>query len=267
MNQPWPLTRRALTLGLAALLAAPLALADAQFSAEMVQRGPDGKTTVGKIVKGEAKMRTEAAHQGQTMVRIGDEQRGLEWILFPERKSYLERSTLGPDGKVPPKPTAQDPCGGLPGLSCKAKGEERVAGRSALVWDITVSQQGQTATLTQWIDKERGPAFTLRQTMADGAKVERSFLGQEDLAGRKTEKWEIQMTGPDGKSMKTTEWYDPELGMAIKQEYPGGIVSELINISVGPQAAELFAIPAGYSRMEMPQGGPAAAPQAPAPRP
>ena len=267
MNQPWPLTRRALTLGLAALLAAPLALADAQFSAEMVQRGPDGKTTVGKIVKGEAKMRTEAVHQGQTMVRIGDEQRGLEWILFPERKSYLERSTLGPDGKLPPKPTAQDPCGGLPGLSCKAKGEERVAGLPALVWDITVSQQGQTATLTQWIDKERGPAFTLRQTMADGAKVERAFLGQEDLAGRKTEKWEIQMTGPDGKSMKTTEWYDPELRMAIKQEYPGGIISELINISVGPQAAELFTIPAGYNRMEMPQGGPAGAPQAPAPRP
>ena len=267
MNQPRPTIRRALTLGLAALLAAPLVLAEAQFAAEMIQRGPDGKTTMGKIAKGDAKMRTEAVHQGQTMVRIGDEQRGLEWILFPERKSYMERSTLGPDGRVMPKPTAQDPCVGMPGLNCKPKGEEQVAGRAALVWDITITQQGQTATLTQWIDKERGPAFTLRQTMADGAKVERNFLGKEDLAGRKTEKWEIQMTAPDGKSMKTTEWYDPELQMAIKQEYPGGIVSELVNISVGPQAAELFSIPAGYSRMEMPQGGPPASSPAPAPRP
>jgi hypothetical protein len=256
-----------MTLGLAALLAAPLALADTQFSAEMVQRGPDGKTTTGRIVKGDAKLRTEAVHQGQTMVRIGDEQRGLEWILIPERKSYMERSTLGPDGKPMVKPTAKDPCAGMPGLTCKAKGEEQVAGRSALVWDITISQQGQTATLTQWIDKERGPAFTLRQTMPDGSKVERNFLGKEDLSGRKTEKWEVKMMAPDGKSMMTTEWYDPELQMAIKQEYPGGIVSELINISVGPQAAELFAIPAGYTRMEMPQGLPPASPQTPAPKP
>ena len=71
------------------------------------------------------------------------------------------------------------------------------------------------------------------------------------------------MTGPDGQTLATTEWYDPELQMAIKQEYPGGMVSELVGIRVGPQADENFTLPAGYSRMEMPQGGA----DAPAPKP
>ena len=41
------------------------------------------------------------------------------------------------------------------------------------------------------------------------------------------------------------------------------MVSELVGIRVGPQAAENFVLPAGYSRMEMPQGGA----DAPAPKP
>lgn len=263
MNQHSPSHHSALAIGLAAILVAPIALADAEFSAEMIQRGPDGQSSAGKILVGKDKTRTEAVHQGQTLVRITDDQRGMEWILFPDRKSYVERSTLGPDGKPKAEPTAQDPCAGLPGLSCQAKGEETIAGRSTLVWEITVRQDGKTATVTQWIDKERGPAFALRQTMVEGGQMERILLGQEELAGRKTEKWEVKMTGPDGKTMSTTEWYDPELKMAIKQEYPGGLVSELVGIRVGPQADENFTLPAGYTRMEMPQGGAGA----PAPKP
>jgi len=263
MSKLWLNHRSALTLGLIALLSGPLAWAGPQFAAEMVQRGPDGKATSGKIVIGQDKTRTEAVHQGQTLIRINDAKRGLEWILFPDRKSYMERSTLGPDAKPLAKPSAQDPCAGMPGMTCKAKGEEAIAGRTALVWDLTLTQQGKSLTLTQWIDKERGPAFPLRQTMPDGGKMERSFIGQEQVAGRKTEKWEIRMTAPDGKTMVTTEWYDPELEMAIKQEYPGGIVSELMDIRLGPQPDEVFAIPAGFTRMEMPQGG---APM-PAPKP
>ncbi len=255
MNQHLPSDRCALAIGLAAILVAPLALADVQFSAEMVQRGPDGQSSTGKILVGKDKTRTEAVYQGKSLVRITDEQRGLEWILFPDRKSYVERSTLGPDGKPRAEPTAQDPCASLPGLTCQAKGEETISGRSTLVWDITVNQHGKPTTVTQWIDKERGPAFTLRQTMLEGGQMERILQGQEELAGRKTEKWEVKMTGPDGKTLATTEWYDPELHMAIKQEYPGGMISELVDIRIGPQADENFTLPAGYTPMEMPQGG------------
>jgi hypothetical protein len=253
----------ALTIGLAVSLAAQFAMAATEFSAGLVQRGPDGQSTAGKIMIGKDRTRTEAVHQGQALVRITDDKRGLEWVLMPERKSYMERSTLGPDGKPKAEPSAQNPCAGMMGMSCQAKGEEKVSGRDTLVWEITLNENGKTATFTQWIDKERGPTFALRQTMGEGIKMERSLLGMEESAGRKAEKWEVKMTGPDGRTMTSTEWYDPELGMAIKQEYPGGIVSELVDIRVGPQANELFAIPAGYNRVEMPQGGPGA----PTPKP
>jgi outer membrane lipoprotein-sorting protein len=260
MNMTRPFNPRALAIALASILTAPAALADTQFSAEMVQRGADGKSTTGQIAVGDGRLRTETVHQGQSLVRIGDEKRGVEWILFPDRKNYMERSTLGPDGKAMAKPTAQDPCAGMPGVSCQRKGEEQVSGRAALVWEITATQMGKTMSTTQWIDKERGPSFPLRQTMAGGGKMERVALGEEVLSGRKTEKWRLDLTGPDGKTMSTTEWYDPELKMAIKQEYPGGIVSELTSIQIGPQADEIFSIPAGYTRIEPPQ------PSAPAPR-
>lgn len=59
MNQQSPSHRSALAIGLAAILVAPIALADAEFSAEMVQRGPDGQSSVGKILVGKDKTRTE----------------------------------------------------------------------------------------------------------------------------------------------------------------------------------------------------------------
>jgi hypothetical protein len=81
------------------------------------------------------------------------------------------------------------------------------------------------------------------------------------LGGRQTEKWEIAMTGPDGQTVSTFEWYDPELEIAIKQEFPGGMVSEMTNIRVGPQPDQLFGIPAGYERISMPQGQPGQPPE------
>ena len=38
----------------------------------------------------------------------------------------------------------------------------------------------------------------------------------------------------------------------IREELPGGYVRELRNIKVGKQAADLFTIPAGYQRQEIP---------------
>ena len=41
--------------------------------------------------------------------------------------------------------------------------------------------------------------------------------------------------------------------LAVRQEFPGGMFSELTNIRVGKQPDELFNIPAGYERMTAPQ--------------
>jgi hypothetical protein len=179
----------------------------------------------------------------------------------------MERKLVGPGGQSPgAMPAAADnPCGGMPGLSCRKVGEEEVGGRMAVKWEIEASHQGQTMKSTQWIDKARG--VPLRQEMPNGQTTELKFVGEEDLNGRKVEKWEMVATMPDKPETSSFQWYDPELDLAVRQEFPGGVVSELTNIRVGEQPDELFNIPAGYERMvapaaptEMPGAQPGEAP-------
>ena len=261
MAPNWSSTGCSLVFGFAALLLVQVIWAAPQFSADTLQRGPDGKPVPGKLMVGDGRMRTEMVHQGQQIVRISDDSRGVEWILFPERKSYMENRMGVPGGQPALRPSAEDPCAGMPNLTCTKRGEEAVAGRTAVAWDIVVAQQGNTMKGTQWIDKERGPSFMLRQELPTGQKMERSLVGSEALGNRQTEKWEISMTGPDGQTVSTFEWYDPELEMAIKQEFPGGMVSEMTNVRVGPQPDQLFGVPAGYERISTPQGPSGGMPQ------
>jgi hypothetical protein len=225
-----------------------------EFSAEMVQRGPEGEMSSGKMFVGDGKMRSEMVHQGQQVVRITDTERGVEWMLFPEQKKYMERQLAAPGGEKPPMAAspADDPCAGMPGLTCRKVGEETLSGRTAVKWEMVASHQGQTMKSTQWIDKERG--VPLRQEMPNGQTTELKIVGEETLNGRAVEKWEMVATMPGQQPTKTFQWYDPALELAVRQEFPGGFVSELKDLRVGEQPDHLFTIPAGYERMSMPKG-------------
>ena len=63
---------------------------------------------------GAARVRVELEHNGQQIVRISDQARRADWVLFPQHKGYLERSA--PAGKVAPVPAPpsaeHDPCAG-----------------------------------------------------------------------------------------------------------------------------------------------------------
>lgn len=229
-------------------------IAGAEFSAEMSSRGPDGKVSSGKIFVSDGRVRTEMSHQGRRLVRIRDENRGIEWILFPEQKSYMEQPLVGPSSKTTGawSESGDDPCKGMPGLTCRKLGEEQIRGRSATKWEIVASRQGEVVTTTQWVDKERG--IPLRQEMPNGVVSEFRLLGKEDLGGRQVEKWEFVAKGPGQQETQTFQWFDPELGLAIRQEFPGGMVSELTNIRIGDQPDELFHVPAGFERLSAPQG-------------
>jgi hypothetical protein len=197
------------------------------------------------------------------VVRITDENRGVEWILFPEQKKYMERQLGGPGGpqSAMKQSPASDPCAGMPGLTCRKLGEETMSGRTAVKWEVVATHQGQTMKSTQWIDKERG--VPLRQEIPNGPTTELNLVGQETLEGRSVEKWEVVATMPNQPPTRTFQWFDPEVGLAVRQEFPGGFVSELKNLSIEEQPDHLFNIPAGYERMSAPQGvpgGPAGAP-------
>ena len=227
-----------------------------QFSADTQQRGPGGQVSSGKMFVGDGKVRIEMAAQGQNLVRITDEKRRVEWVLFPEQKNYLERKA-GPDqGKAVPDPAAfaVDPCAGATSLTCRKVGEEPISGRPTVKWEITGNQEGKSVTSIQWIDKERG--IPLRQEFPDGGKMALSLQGKETIEGRAVEKWEVVVEAPGRQASRTFQWYDPELKLAVRQEFPGGGVSELKNIRVGKQPDDLFVVPAGYTLAPQSEGQP-----------
>jgi len=243
---------RALAIGLSVMASSDTVLAGAEFSAEMVRYGPQGRQVSTKMFVGDQRVRTEMSHQGQQIIHIADKDQGIEWVLFPDRKEYMEQRLLGTEGELPGTGAtpAKDPCGGMPGLTCRRLGEEMIDGRKAVKWEIIATHHKQTMKSTQWIDKERG--LPLRQELPDGGTMALKFVAVEELNGRRVEKWERVMTIPNRPEMRTFQWFDPELDLDVRQELPGGMVSELKSIRVGKQPGKLFTIPADYKPMTTP---------------
>ena len=217
------------------------------YVADMLQRGPQGVVSTGRLYVSGDQRRIEVSRGGESMVSIMDGSRGIAWTLFPAKKAYTEQkaSVAGPQAGAP-----MDPCAGMPGAQCRKLGEEQVAGRMADKWEIRYQQQGMTLTSHQWIDRER--RMPLRQEMPGGQRSELRFVGFEQLNGRKVEKWEMVSSQANKAPVRTLQWYDAELQQAIKQEMPGGYTSELSNIRIGALEASLFQVPADYQKLSMP---------------
>ncbi|MBK1719929.1 hypothetical protein [Thiocystis violacea] len=234
-------------------VSAQAGIAGVPFSADMLSRGPNDQVTTGKMYVGESRMRIEMSQQGRDVIRINDQDKRMEWILFPDQKGYMERSVA--QGEEPPAsmptPSAEtNPCEGLQGLNCRRVGEEDVGGRAAIKWEMTVTNEGQTLTGAQWIDVERG--LPLKYQMPNGQSMELKMLGAESIGGRAAEKWRMTTTAPNQQPVETFQWYDPQLKLSVREEFPGGFVRELGNIQIGPQPDDLFRVPEGYSKMDAP---------------
>ncbi len=245
----------AAVLGAALAVSAQAEIAGVEFSADMVSRGPDGQVTTGKMYVGDTRMRIEMSQQGKEVVRITDQGRNMEWMLFPAEKGYMERSIPeGAQSQSPMSTPAADanPCAGVPGLTCRKAGQESVAGRPAVKWEMTITRDGQALTGAQWIDVERG--LPLKYQMPNGQAMELEMLGTETIDGRPVEKWQMTTTAPDQQPVQTFQWYDPELKLSVREEFPGGFVRELDDIQTGKQPDSLFEVPSGYTEMDAPPG-------------
>jgi len=252
-------------LGLAAAAPSLAQTAPPQFSAELVQQGPNGQTSTSKMYVGDERTRIEMSQQGQDIVRITDLKRHVEWVLFPQQHQYMEHQLPpGPPvhpGAARPSPAA-GPCVGMPGMTCRKLGDETINGRAAVKWEMEMSREGKTMKSTQWIDKDRG--VPLRQEFPNGQTVELKYIGPDTLEGRKVEKWEMATTLPNRPPIHAFQWYDPTLKLMVRQESPGGLSMQLKNIQVGKQPDHLFSIPAGYERISAPggmPGGPGSGPE------
>ena len=84
-------------------------------------------------------------------------------------------------------------------------------------------------------------------------------LGNEIIQGINTEKWQVErkvknkpfrsLHHPSGKSKVSSQWYDLQLKIVIREEMEGGYLRELSNIKVANQDKSLFRLPDGYKKI------------------
>lgn len=73
----------------------------------------------------------------------------------------------------------------------------------------------------------------------------------ERINGHEAIRWDY--TNSDG--VRTRAWISPRLHYAVKTQDDDGNLTELSNITEGAQAASLFSIPSGYTKMDMGMAG------------
>ncbi|MCP4043904.1 MAG: DUF4412 domain-containing protein, partial [Gammaproteobacteria bacterium] len=83
-------------------------------------------------------------------------------------------------------------------------------------------------------------------------KLQCKKLGVSKVLGRQVEAWGITFKRGD-QAMTTKTWIDRRLRMSIREELPNGATRELRNIKEGVQPPELFLLPAGYKKIDIPQ--------------
>lgn len=216
-----------------------------QFSADTYQKAPQGGEQQGRIYVGDDRVRTEMEQNGEQVIQIVDNNQKVQWVIFPSQRSYMEQRAAAT--LAAPAATDNNPCNAIPGATCNRLGDETLSGRVAEKWEVQMSFQGRTQRMVQWIDTERGMAL---RSEGDQGRMELKLVGQDAVSGRPVEKWELHVTQGDKPPQRSYQWYDPQLGLTVREEMPGGFVRELRNIQVGTQPQELFALPAGFQKID-----------------
>jgi hypothetical protein len=79
-------------------------------------------------------------------------------------------------------------------------------------------------------------------------------MGADKINGRVTEKWQVS-EGDAKQLFATTIWVDRDLDAIVKSQSSRGTL-ELQNLRIGPQPANLFVLPVGYSMQKPTLGEP-----------
>jgi len=224
--------------------------AGVEFSADSVESHPEYGERTGRLFMGQDRIRTDFEINGEKIIQIIDLDKQQAIIINVTQKSFMRRQA----GKVDMKQSAassgdMNPCANMQNLDCKDAGSEMVNGRRTHKW--VISSAGQSGTMTFWLDETR--KIPVRQELPDGSLMEMRMLGIESINGRNTEKWEMTSRFPNGESQKSTQWYDPQLNINVREQQPGGFTRNLININLGKQPDNVFLVPPGFSEQTMPQ--------------
>lgn len=166
------------TLSVVALFLSSLAIAQQDFSADIVNNKQDRMSTPGRIYLTKDKMRFEshdqaAEHFGAMIMNLNTRTTD---VLIPERKMYIESSaTMGPATQRTWnffRPADIDNAcadwiklANKPGGTCRKVGSETVNGRNTIKYEGT-SADGQPSTV--WLDTKLDFPIKWQQTNSSG---------------------------------------------------------------------------------------------------
>ena len=136
---------KAFFAGMVAILLAGGVACAADFSADMVMKGPDGQAMSGKVfVKGQ-KIRQEMEQGGEKMVTILRLDKKLSWVVMTDQKVYMEMK-MRESAEDPALVEKTDPA------KVRRLGKETVNG--FVCEKIQVTDKG--TVITQWVAEELG---------------------------------------------------------------------------------------------------------------
>jgi hypothetical protein len=186
------------------LLAASFALAQTEFSADMVNTRKGEDSPGARIYFSKDKLRVEPAKKdakGMGGVFLMNLATRTSTLIMDQRHMYME---------MPADPANQ-----------------------RTVFDFFTTGDVES-TCADWLKQEEGKGGTCHK------------IGNETVNGRNTVKFE----GTNAKGEAGAFWIDPKLRFPVKWKGKDG-EGELRNIQEGTQPANLFEIPAGYTKFDM----------------
>ena len=182
-------------------LSASFVLAQAEFSAEIMDSHKQGTTNQSKIYFSKDKIRFDSRDANNPGAFIMNLSNQTMTILMPQQHMYMEMPA-------------------------------------------DAQEQRNMFSLFKTSDVENACGDWLRLATNKGGSCHK--LGSESVNGRSTVKYE----GTNAKGEASQVWLDPKLRFPVKWQGVSGS-GELRNIQEGTQPASLFAIPAGYTKMDM----------------
>ena len=217
-----------------------------EFSADAVQTTPGQSEYHARMYVSKNAVRTDSILNNTPVIEIMNSKNKTRSLLVPKEKVYVQHHSN--ESMKETKSGSKKPCDGLIDTTCKMLVKEKVNNRQTEKWEFVVKRNGQDYRSLHWIDVER--QMPIREFFPDGTVTELLLQGKEQINGRKTEKWVMQVTRADGNKMSSIQWYDPELKISIREEMQGGFIRELRGIKTGKQDKKLFSIPDGYKKIE-----------------
>ncbi|MCW9047581.1 MAG: hypothetical protein OQK46_05825 [Gammaproteobacteria bacterium] len=217
-------------------------ITDKEFSADAVVSIPGQPSTTSKLFVGKDVVRTEVQTSDGVIIDIVFPYQGKAIKLNKKHQEYIEIAIEKQN-----KDQDLNPCSRIQNANCTLLGSELVDNRPAQKWQIVANQNGKNIRTLHWVDVKR--QLAVREFFNDGSMAEMKLEKNEIVDGRKTERWVRTISRPDGSTVSSYQWYDPQLEISIKEELPGGYIRQLKNIKVGTQKKTIFVVPDNYKIM------------------